>query len=85
MSLVTIFPVSYPACRQKRQKSRFFDSADQFALIFRRNARYAPGNDLPAVIQVFLDQTEILIIKNRVGGKMIPHQRRPEFSFATIF
>ena len=46
---------------------------------------YAPGNDLPAVIQVFLDQPEVFIIKNRVGGKMIPHQRRPEFSFATIF
>jgi len=85
MSLVTIFPVSYPACRQKRQKSRFFDGADQFPLVFRRNARYAPGNDLPAVIQVFLDQPEVLIIKNRVGGKMIPHQRRPESSFAAIF
>ena len=85
MSLITIFPISYPACRQKRQKSRFFDGADQFPLVFCRNARYTPGNDLPAVIKVFLQQPDILIIKHRIGGKMIPHQRCPEFFLATIF
>jgi len=81
MSLITILPISYPACRQKRQKSRFFDGADQFPLVFRRNACYAPGDDLPAVIQVFLQQPGILVINDRVGREIVPHQRRPESFF----
>lgn len=85
MSLITIFPISYTARRQKRQEPRFFDGADQFPLVFRRNTCYAPGDDLPAVIEIFLQQPDVFIIKNRIGGKMIPHQRRPEFPFAAIF
>jgi len=83
--LITIFPVPYSTCRQKRQKSRFFDGTDQFALVFRRNARDAPGNDLAAVIKIFLQKPDVLIIKDRVGWKMIPDQRRSKFSFTTIF
>jgi len=81
MSLITIFPIPYPACRQKRQKSRFFDGVDQFPLVFRRNACYAPGDDLPAVIEVFLQQPDVLVINDRVGRKVVPHQRRPESFF----